>query len=54
LITHVRACRQADCFFPKILLSGDWVLNDMTPWEEHNGLAYAFASYTNQNTLAMG
>ncbi len=54
LITHVRTCRQADCFFPKILQTGDWVLNDMMPWEEYNGLAYAFASYINQNTLAMG
>ncbi|MEL7602494.1 MAG: dihydrofolate reductase [Bacillota bacterium] len=54
LITHVRACREADCLLPALSQFEDWALADISPWQEYEGLCYAYATYVNLHPLPPG
>jgi dihydrofolate reductase len=54
LITHVRAYREADCLLPALSQFEDWALADISPWQEHDGLRYAYATYVNLHPLPPG
>ena len=51
IITHIRDCRQADCYLPQLSRMEDWVLDDLSPWQEHEGLCYAYATYINLHPM---
>lgn len=51
IITHVQTCREADCLLPPLSQFDDWALADISPWQEHDGLCYAYATYRNLNPL---
>ncbi len=52
-ITHVRAKGKADTFFPRLSRHPEWVLEELSPWHEEDGIAYAFAAYYNTATQAL-
>lgn len=47
LITHIHATLEADSYFPNLSELPEWEMQELSGWMEHEGIAFAYATYIN-------